>query len=421
MGVPLAVLLASGKSALLVVLLSGGRICVRSFCTLIFFRTYGRVASTRCQRAKLLRQQEGARVFLKELGWNSYFEAMWQEHEGVGWLQARVLSQQRGLWRIAGDFGECWSAPSGKMRAAGEIGGDWPAVGDWVAVDVLTGEQPAIIHAVLPRRSQFVRKVAGKRVEQQVIAANVDIAVIVAALDGDFNLRRLERYLAPCWESGAWPILVLNKADECSDVAARAAEARRIAMEAPVFVLSARTGQGIEALDSFLARGQTVVLLGSSGVGKSTLVNRLLGRDLQAVQPVREKDSRGRHTTTSRELFLLPSGALVIDTPGLRELQLWDAADGVAQTFADIDELAAKCRFRDCRHEGEPGCAVQAALLAGSLDEARLENRRKLEREQEFLQRKMDPEARSEEQHRIRVLMRGVRQKYRQREDEGKR
>jgi ribosome biogenesis GTPase len=360
-------------------------------------------------------------VFLKELGWNSYFEALWSEHQDSGWAPARVVSQQRGLWRVAGDFGECWSAPSGKMRAAGEAGGDWPAVGDWVAAEVFTGERPAIIHAVLPRRSQFARKAAGKRVEQQVIAANVDVAFIVAALDGDLSLRRLERYLAQCWESGAWPVLVLNKADECDDVPVRAAEVGRIAREAPVFVLSARTGQGMDALDAFLGPGQTVVLLGSSGVGKSTLVNRLSGRDLQAVQAIREKDSRGRHTTTARELFLLPSGALVIDTPGLRELQLWDAADGVAQTFADIDELATKCRFRDCQHENEPGCAVQAALLAGTLDEARLENRRKLEREEEFLRRKMDPEARSEAQHRIKVLMRGVRQKYRQREDEGKR
>ncbi len=360
-------------------------------------------------------------MFLKKLGWNSYFEAMWEQHQGSGWVPARVVSQQRGLWRIAADFGECWSAASGKMRAAGEAGGDWPTVGDWVAAEVFTGEQPAILHAVLPRRSQFVRKAAGKRVEQQVIAANVDIAFLVAALDGDFNLRRLERYLAQCWESGAWPVVVLNKADECNDVPARAAEVGRIARDAPVFVLSARTGQGIEALDSFLVPGQTVVLLGSSGVGKSTLVNRLSGQDLQAVQSIREKDSRGRHTTSAREVFLLPCGALVIDTPGLRELQLWDATDGVAQTFADIDELAAKCRFRDCRHENEPGCAVQDALLAGSLDEARLENRRKLEREQEFLRRKMDPEAREEAQHRIKVMMRGVRQKYRQREDEGKR
>jgi ribosome biogenesis GTPase len=366
-------------------------------------------------------QRKGIPVTLKELGWDAYFEAVWQEQKTAEGVPARVVSQQRGLWRLAGDFGECWSVPSGKMRAAAETGGDWPAVGDWVAAELSRGDERATMQGVLRRRSQFVRKTAGKRLEQQVIAANIDIALIVAALDGDLNLRRLERYLAQCWESGASPVIVLNKADECNDVAARAAAVGRIAMDAPALVLSARTGQGMDALHSFLARGQTVVLLGSSGVGKSTLVNRLLGQDLQAVQPIREKDSRGRHTTTARDLLLLPCGAMVIDTPGLRELHLWDAADGMAQTFADIDELAWKCRFRDCRHENEPGCAVQAALLAGTLEEARLENRKKLELEQEFLRRKMDPEARKEGKDRIKILERGVRQKYRQREDEGKR
>jgi ribosome biogenesis GTPase / thiamine phosphate phosphatase len=373
---------------------------------------------TRRKRARLLWQQEGAEVFLKELGWNPYFESMWQEQNNSGCVRARVVSQQRGLWRIAGDFGERWSVPSGKMRAAAQAGGDWPAVGDWVAAE-LESEQPAVLHAVLPRRSQFARKTAGKRVEQQVIAANVDTAFVVMALDGDFNLRRLERYLAQCWDSGASAVVLLNKADECGEVSARATEVERIALGTPVFALSAQTGQGLEALASFLTAGQTIVLLGSSGVGKSTLVNRWLGRGLQAVRPVREKDSRGRHTTTTRQLLLLPSGALVIDTPGLRELQLWDASDGVARTFADLDQLAAQCRFRDCRHENEPGCAVQAALLAGDLDEARLESRRKLEREQDFLRRKLDPEARTKAKHRIRILERGVRQKYRQREEDG--
>ena len=362
---------------------------------------------------------------LTKLGWNSYFAAMWQAHEKEdGWVAARVVSQQRGLWRIAGDFGagavgECWAAPSGKMHVASEAGGDWPAVGDWIVAEISEGDQRATIHAVLPRRSQFVRKAAGKRIEQQVIAANVDTAFIVAALDGDFNLRRLERYLAQCWESGARPVILLNKADECSDFAVRAGEAERIASSTPVLALSARTGQGVDLLEPFLAPGQTVVLLGSSGVGKSTLVNRLVGEDLQAVQPIRESDSKGRHTTTTRQLVLLPCGAMVIDTPGLRELQLWDAADGVSETFADIDELAAECRFRDCQHKNEPGCAVRAALEAGALEEARLENRRKLEREQEFLQRKIDPEARKEQHDRIKGIMRGVRQMYRQRDKDG--
>jgi ribosome biogenesis GTPase len=389
-------------------------------------------------------------MLLEQLGWNSYFAAMWADlAREAGWLPARVIQQARGLWRIAGAFShedsvEVWVAASGKLREQGSTGGNWPAVGDWVAAEIADGELRGVVHAVLPRRSQFVRKTAGKQIEQQVLAANVDTAFLVASLDGDFNLRRIERYLAQCWESGASPAILLNKVDQLVkkadstgsgvsedtgsnnsraniDVVARVAEVERVAQGVPVLPLSGRTGQGIEALEPFLGTGQTVVLLGSSGVGKSTLVNRLLGCDVQATQPVRDSDSRGRHTTTSRELLRLPGGAMIIDTPGLRELQLWDAAEGISEAFADIGDLAAQCRFRDCRHENEPGCAVMAAIASGALDEARLNNRRKLEREQEFLRRKMDPNARHESQQKLRVMMRGVKKMYEQREkDRGK-
>jgi ribosome biogenesis GTPase / thiamine phosphate phosphatase len=191
----------------------------------------------------------------------------------------------------------------------------------------------AVIQEVLPRRSKFVRKSPGKKMKEQVIAANVDMALLVSALDGDFNPRRVERYLAQCWESGAKPLIVLNKADACEEARARAAELERVAIGTGVCVVSARTGQGFGELEEFLRPGETLVLLGSSGVGKSTIANRLLGQAVQAVRPVRASDSRGRHTTTSRELFVLPAGALLIDTPGLREMQLWDAEQGVAQTF----------------------------------------------------------------------------------------
>jgi ribosome biogenesis GTPase / thiamine phosphate phosphatase len=357
-------------------------------------------------------------VLLTELGWNSYFSALWIEQGDLGYVPARVVSQQRGLWRIAGDFEECWAEPSGKMRAAAEVEGDWPAVGDWVATE-LCGTDRALIQCVLPRRGRFVRKAPGKRIEQQVIAANIDTAFLVAALDGNFNPRRLERYLAQCWESEVNPVIVLNKADECDDTTALVAEAARVAASAPVVPVSARTGWGMEGLDHFLTPGQTVVLLGSSGVGKSTLVNRLLRQDVQAVQPTRETDGKGRHTTTSRQLLRLPGGALVIDTPGLREIALWDAESGIDAAFADVENLARNCGFRDCRHESEPGCAVRAALEAGVLEEARVENRKKLEREQEFQRRKVDPEAMHEYKTKITRMFRGMRQQNRLRDRNG--
>src|SRR6266513_5285639 len=330
-------------------------------------------------------------------------------------VPARVVAQSRGVWRVAGNFGESAAEATGKLRLAAEEGADWPAVGDWVAAELQDQGGAAMIREVLPRRSQFVRKMAGKKPAEQVIAANVDTALLVSALDGDFNPRRVERYLAQCWESGAKPVIVLNKADACEDARAKTAEMEGVAVGTTVCVLSARTGDGFGELEEFLTPGQTLVLLGSSGVGKSTIANRLLGHAVQEVQPVRESDSRGRHTTTAREMFTLPGGALLMDTPGLREMQLWDANEGISQTFAEIEAFAACCRFTNCTHGREPGCAVQAAIQTGALDLGRLENWRKVQRELEFLERKIDPEARQNERQRIKRLMRGVRQMYRDR------
>jgi len=352
-------------------------------------------------------------------GWNSCFEAFWRGEDRKNALPARVVAQQRRFWRVAGDFGECWAEASGKLRLAADEGADWPAVGDWVVVEPRGRKSTALMQEVLPRRSKFVRKSPGKKMEEQVIAANVETALLVSSLDGECNPRRLERYLAQCWESGARPVIVLNKADACEEARGKAAEMERSAIGTALCVVSAKTGEGFGELEEFLTPGHTLVLLGSSGVGKSTIANRLLGQNVQEVQPVRESDSKGRHTTTARQLFALPGGALLMDTPGLREMQLWDADGGVAQIFSDVVELAAKCRFGNCQHGTEPGCAVQAALEAGTLDRARLENQKKLLREQEFLRRKIDPEARLEHKQQWKQIHRAARQKYEQREKDG--
>jgi ribosome biogenesis GTPase / thiamine phosphate phosphatase len=354
-------------------------------------------------------------VSILRWGWNGYFEAVWSNGEREDAVPARVIAQGRGVWRVAGDVGECLGEAAGKLRLAAEEGADWPAVGDWVAVELRDQGNAALIQEVLPRRSQFVRKAAGKKIAEQVLAANVDTALLVSALDGDFNPRRVERYLAQCWESGAKPVIVLNKVDTCQDAVAKLHRMEQASMGVPVYVVSARTGHGLEELETFLVSGQTLVLLGSSGVGKSTIVNHLLGRAIQEVHEVRKSDSRGRHTTTTRQMFVLPGGALLMDTPGLRELQLWDADEGISQAFSDIESLAAQCRFTDCTHAAEPGCAVQAAIKQHALNRSRLENWRKLRREQEFLRRKVDPQARQDEKERVKVLMRGVRQMYRDR------
>ena len=227
-------------------------------------------------------------------------------------VPARVVAQSRGVWRVAGNFGESAAEATGKLRLAAEEGADWPAVGDWVAAELQDQGGAAMIREVLPRRSQFVRKMAGKKPAEQVIAANVDTALLVSALDGDFNPRRVERYLAQCWESGAKPVIILNKADACECLEEKVDEIEKVGRGVPVCAVSAKTAQGFEELVRYLGRGQTLVLLGSSGVGKSTIVNRLLGRDLQEVEQVRESDSRGRHTTTARQLFALPGGALPV-------------------------------------------------------------------------------------------------------------
>jgi ribosome biogenesis GTPase len=332
---------------------------------------------------------------LHRLGWNAHFENLFVHHRSRGLEPARVSREDRGRYGVLDERGARSAELAGRLRHEARTRAEWPAVGDWVALRPGAASS-AVIDAVLPRSSAFTRKVAGEATEEQVIAANVDTVFLVSGLDLDFNPRRIERYLAAAWDSGAEPVVVLNKADLVDDLESRLAEVTAVAPGAAVVTLSALAGEGLEALAPWLAPGRTVALLGSSGVGKSTLVNALLGEARQETGGVREADSRGRHTTTHRELVPLPGGALLLDTPGMRELQLWGDEEGLDGAFPELAGIAARCRFRDCRHESEPGCAVLAALESGELDEARLESWRKLQKELLWLASRQDARARAD-------------------------
>lgn len=317
---------------------------------------------------------------LTAYGWSDRLQNAFAPHAAQGLVAARIIVQQRGGYRLITDTGEIDARASGAlMKATAEAGR--PAAGDWVAVEPRPGETTALVRHVLPRSTAFVRKASGPRGGAQVVAANVDVAFLVTSLNADLNLRRLERYLATTYESGAQPVIVLTKADLAPDADERAAGVQAIAFGAPVLVVSARTGQGMDAFADHLAAGRTAVLLGTSGAGKSTLVNALAGQARMAVGLIREDDARGRHTTTHRELVLLPSGGLILDTPGMRELGLWDAEAGLSTAFEDVEALARQCRFTDCGHTTEPGCAIRAALEAGDLPEIRLQAYEKLQAE----------------------------------------
>jgi ribosome biogenesis GTPase len=314
---------------------------------------------------------------LQRLGWDDGWEAAFAEHRAAGLTPARVAVQHRGAYDLATEEGEVRASAANRFVRDDDL----PGVGDWVGLDPASG----LIEALLPRRTSISRKEVWQATREQILAANIDVAFLVQALPLDFNVRRLERYLATAWESGAQPVVLLTKTDLVDDVTPYLAEAESVTLGAcPVEAVSALTGAGLESLLSYFAGNRTAVLLGSSGVGKSTIVNVLVGEEVLATQEVREDDQMGRHTTSHRELILLPTGGVVLDTPGIRELQLWDA--DLEQTFGDVEEVARRCRFADCAHDQEPGCAIREALADGSLALDRWQSYVKLQRELEAIE-----------------------------------
>ena len=340
---------------------------------------------------------------LAQLGWNDQFAAAFQDHAAAGRVPARVVLEHTHIYRVATEADEHLARVSGRLRHHANARPDFPGVGDWVAVEpVVSGD--ARIHAVLPRFSKFSRRAAGDVTEEQVVAANIDVVFLVGGLDNDFNPRRLERYLVVAWESGATPVIVLNKADLVEEPERFADEVRASAPGVDVHAVSAKRPETLDAVRAHLGHGRTAALLGSSGVGKSTIVNRLIGQELLRTRDVRLTDSRGRHTSTARQLVVLGDDGILIDTPGMRELQLWDAGQSLEDAFPDVDALAGSCRFRDCSHAQEPGCAVRAAVTSGDFPTARYESYLKLAAERDYHQRQVDERAMLEEKRKWKVI-----------------
>ena len=348
-------------------------------------------------------------IDLGALGWTPELAAAFSPYEAEGLVPARVALEHTHIYRVFTASGEWLARVSGRLRHQAAARVDFPAVGDWVVIEPPVEGADARIVSVLPRKSRFSRRAAGDPTEEQIVAANIDTVFLVSGLDGDYNLRRIERYLLVASDSGATPVVVLNKTDLVEDIAAIVREVEAIAVDVGVHAVSCRRPETLVPLRSYLAHGKTGALLGSSGVGKSSIVNQLIGHELRPTREVRASDSRGRHASTSRQLVMLPGSGVLIDTPGMRELQLWDSGEATAGSFEDIEAYAANCRFRDCQHRTEPGCAVRAAAEAGELAAIRLESYHKLQGELNHQARQQDERALIEEKRRGKIGSKALR------------
>ena len=353
---------------------------------------------------------------LEALGWDAEWARVFAPHAADGLVPARVAIEFNYIYRLYAESGEMQAQHAGRLRHQAEGRENMSAVGDWVAVRPTPGEAAGTIEAVLPRRSRFSRKVAGETTEEQIVAANIDTVFIVMGLDGDYNPRRLERYLLMASESGARPVVLLNKSDVADHLSADLDEIAGLAVGVPVHAISARARSGLEVIQDYLGPGRTGALLGSSGVGKSTIVNALVGEEMLKTRDVRASDSRGRHTTRHRHLILLGSRGLLIDTPGMRELQLWTQPDSARETFEDVETLAAGCHFTDCRHRDEPRCAVKQAIAEGTLPAERLESYLKLQEEMRNLEVRKDARAQIDEKRKMKTVSQSLKKLYKSRD-----
>ena len=352
---------------------------------------------------------------LVRLGWDDRWAEVWRSLGLAECVPGRVALEHNHVLRVLTAEGERLAETAGRMKHRASGRHELPAVGDWVAVRPEASGRRALIRAVLPRRSAFSRKAAGRDTEQQVVAANIDTVFVVFGLDKPVNLRAIERYLAVAKRGGARPVVVLNKVDLAEDVDGALVAARAVALDVPVVAVSARDGAGLGAFQDWVVQGRTVALLGPSGAGKSSLVNRLVGRELLPTGEVRSWDARGRHTSVHRQLVVREAGGLIIDTPGMRELQLWDTEGAAAESFADIGALAGGCRFRDCRHDREPGCAIRAAVASGELAGDRYESFLKLQGEEQALAERRDERAHEQAGREARLLSKAYKALQKQR------